>query len=423
MKSAMMNHYQHPRRSIVGILASLVLLCCSVTSSAQVLLHSDEMASSGSNTSHNMVRDGDGVLHCVSLERNAADEMTLIVQSSSDGGATWSTQPPNLNDDDSGLFDPDPASQCSVAIDDQGILHVLWGRYTYPSYFRQFYRRFDPATGDRSDIIEISTITGAPLNARTSAMDIVIDGNNTVWISGHHPSSWVEHLLRSDQPYAADDSFTDLGAFSPSASAQNTRLAVDGSGRIHCSFYRNIAPGLYEHRIYDPASGWQLDTFVLGDTTGSNDYFGWLSSDALGSVHCAYVVNAASGSPLWSFRYRKWDEINGWSDETSLFDATSDQFTGIASYKVFNIGCDETSGTVHAVYRDLANEGALVLAQKLATSPEFEFVEQLQPTTLGQHAYIYPTIRGTLYPAFNNTSLGLDITYQHREIRGSHPIP
>ena len=422
-----MDLFQQPKTAIVNILASMLLLCCSVTASAQVILHSDEMASSGSNTSHNMVRDGDGVLHCVSLERNAADEMTLIVQSSSDGGATWSTQPPNLNDDDSGLFDPDPASQCSVAIDDQGILHVLWGRYTYPSYFRQFYRRFDPATGDRSDIIEISTITGAPLNARTSAMDIVIDGDNTVWISGHHPSSWVEHLLRSDQPYAADDSFTDLGAFSPSASAQNTRLAVDGSGRIHCSFYRNVPPGLYEHRIYDPTigptgpSGWQLDTFVIGDTTGSNDYFGWLSSDSLGSVHCAYVVDSASGSPLWSFRYRKWDEINGWSDETSLFDATSDQFTGIASYKVFNIGCDETSGTVHAVYRDLANEGALVLAQKLDTSPEFEFVEQLQPTTLGQHAYIYPTIRGTLYPAFNNTSFGLDITYQHRENPGVPP--
>ncbi|HIO65491.1 MAG TPA: hypothetical protein EYN40_02250, partial [Planctomycetes bacterium] len=78
-----MDHYQQPKTATVNILASLLLLCCSVTSSAQVILHSDEMASSGSNTSHNMVRDGDGVLHCVSLERNAADEMTLIVQSSS----------------------------------------------------------------------------------------------------------------------------------------------------------------------------------------------------------------------------------------------------------------------------------------------------------------------------------------------------
>ena len=110
MRSGLKDHWHYSSRTIVGILASLVLLCCSVTSSAQVLLHSDEMASSGSNTSHNMVRDGNGALHCVSLERNAADEMTLIVQSSSDGGATWSTQPPNLNDDDSGLFDPDPAS-------------------------------------------------------------------------------------------------------------------------------------------------------------------------------------------------------------------------------------------------------------------------------------------------------------------------
>ena len=389
--------------------------------STQVILHSDEMASSGSNTAHNIVRDGDGDLHCASLERNAAGEMALIVQSSTDGGATWDLQPPILNDGDSGLFDPNPATQCSVAIDDQGILHLLWGCYIYPSYYRQFYRRFDPGTGDRSDIVEISVLTGAPLTSRTAAMDIVVDSENTVWICGHYPSSWVEHLLRSDQPYASDDAFTDLGAISPTASAQNTRLAVDASGQIHCTFYRNIGPGQYEHRIYDPITGWQPDTFVLGDTSGSNDYFGWVSTDNLGQLHCAYVIDSTAGSPLWKFRYRIWDEISGWSDETILFDANSDQFTGISSYRIFNIGCDEETGTVHAVYRDLAAGGALVLATKLPVSPEFEVIAQLQPTTLGEHAYIYPTVRGTLYPAFNNTSLGLDITYQRRDVPGTPP--
>ncbi|RUA10495.1 MAG: hypothetical protein DSY81_03190, partial [Bacillota bacterium] len=107
---------------------------------AQVDLHTDDYASSGSNSARNLVRDEGGSLHCLSLEQVVAGERQLIVQTSSDGGLSWITQPQVLNDADSGLFDPDPASQCSLAIDDQGTLHILWGRYTYPSYFRQFYR-------------------------------------------------------------------------------------------------------------------------------------------------------------------------------------------------------------------------------------------------------------------------------------------
>lgn len=406
------------------VLATLVLSMLVLTTDAlpgQVVLHTDDQASSGGNTAHNMVRNADGNLYVVSLERTAAGETPLIVQQSTDGGSSWATLPQNLNDADSGLIDPDPATNCSVAIDDQGILHVLWGRYTYPSYFRQFYRRYDPVTGFRSDIVEISVLTGAPLNSRTSAMDILIDGDNTVWIAGHHPNSWVDHLLRSDQPYAENDAFTDVGAISPSASAQNTRLAVDTGGRIHCSFYRNIGEGQYEHRIYDPVGAWQLDSFVLGNTDGTNDYFGWVSSDMLGSVHCAYVVDANNASPLWSFRYRMWDQFNGWSDETILFEATSAQFTNIANYKIFNIGCDELTGTVYAVYRDLSSEGELVLAEKATTSPEFTITQVLQPTDLGLHKYIYPTVRGTLFPGFNRTTHGLDITYQLRELPGVPP--
>ncbi|MGE4618402.1 MAG: hypothetical protein AAEJ04_01180 [Planctomycetota bacterium] len=387
----------------------------------QVVLHTDDQASSGSNTAHNMVRDTNGDLYVLSLERTANAETRLIVQRSTDGGTNWTTLPQNLNDADSGLIGPDPASHCSLAIDDQGVLHVLWGRYTYPSYFRQFYRRYNPTTGFRSDIVEISVLTSAPLNSRTSAMDIVIDSNNTVWIASHHPSSWVDHLLRSDQPYAADDTFTDLGSISPANSAQNTRLAVDTLGRIHCSFYRNTGQGQYEHRIYDPISGWQVDTFVLGNTDGTNDFYGWISSDNLGAVHCAYVVDAFSASPLWSFRYRMWDDINGWSDETTLFEATNAQFTNIASYKIFNLGCDETNGTVYAIYRDLSTGGELVLAEKTVTSPDFSVTQQLQQPSLGQHVYSYPTLRGTLYPDFNNTSHGLDITYQWRELPGVPP--
>lgn len=403
------------------IVLLLLLVLFGTHLGAQVDLHTDDYASSGSNSAKNIVRDSGGNLHCLSLLQTSSGERQLIVQSSSDGGISWSIQPQVLNDDNSGLFGPDPASQCSLAIDDQNTLHLLWGRYTYPSYFRQFYRRFDPATGSASDIIEFSLLSGAPLNARTSAMDIIVDGENSIWISVHDPASWVEHLWRSDEPYAAGDTFSDLGAISPGNSAQNTRLAVDSAGRIHCSFYRNIGAGQYEHRIYDPLSGWQVDSNILGDTGGTNDYYGWLAADALGYVHSVHVIDAPNTSPLWTFRYRRWEEGSGWGPEVILFTATSAQYTGISSYRIFNLGCDEETGKVHAVYRDLSQDGALVIAEKELDDDAFTVVDELQPANPSEHVYIYPKVRGTLFPAANNFSHGFDVTYQWREVPGSPP--
>ena len=274
--------------------------------------------------------------------------------------------------------------------------------------------------GSASPILDVSALTGASPTARTAAMDLAVDGQDTVWLVAHGPGSWVERLLRSDQPFAAGQAFTDVGPISPTASAQNSRLAVDASGRVHCSYYRNVAPGIYEHRFYDPVSGWGAET-TLGDTAAPNDYWGVLAADLLGNVHALYVEDCTSGSSLWQFRYKRWDAAGGWGPEVPLFDATQAQFSGIASYRIVALACDEASGEVSAVYRDLAGSGALRLAVKALADPGFTALADLTAPGTGLHEYHVPTVRGALHPAFNRTGTTLDLTWQHRPPPGQPP--
>ena len=62
-----------------------MLYCGSSPVVGQVILHTDDQASSGSNTAHNTVRDSNGNLFVLSLERTPNGEMPLIVQRSTDG--------------------------------------------------------------------------------------------------------------------------------------------------------------------------------------------------------------------------------------------------------------------------------------------------------------------------------------------------
>jgi len=400
------------------------LLTCALAagagSSAQTLVHSGPYASSGGGAYKNVVRDAGGDLLCLLVSEDTQGNRPLLLRRSTDGGSSWVDEPVVLNDASSGMNPPDPTGNSAIAIDDRGILHVLWGNYVYPSNYRQYYRNYDPASGGLSPIIDITAMLGASTTARTAAMDITVDAGGTVWMVGHGPSSWTERLVKSDLPYAAGFTFTDLGNISESASAQNARLCVDVLGRIHCSYYRNQSPGLYEHRIYDPASGWGSG-FVLGNSSPENDYYGGLAADFLGNVHALYAVDSSSSSALWNFRYRRWDAASGWGPETLLFSATAAQHTGIANYKIFALACDEATGDAYAVYRDLASGGSLRMAQKGLADSAFINMPDLAPPNAGQHAYYVPTLRGTLFPLFNNTGQDLDVTWQYRASPGNPP--
>jgi hypothetical protein len=318
-----------------------------------------------------------------------------------------------FNDATSGLMAPTVATNCSLAIDDQGVLHALWARFTSGSFF-QWYRNYDPLLGTASSIVDINAIVGASASVQAQTCEIALDANNIVWLGVRGTSAWTSRLLESTAPYAAGLTFTDRGSFSTSASAQNGRMIVDVNGLIHTSFYRNLAPGQYHHRIYDPATGWGTDVSIGNGATAPHDYYASMCADLLGNVHAIIGVDTGTPASTWSFEYRRWDAVNGWSSSTVLTTATIAEYTGIANYRIFNVACDEATGKVFAVYRDLAAGGPLRLAEKGLADPGFTVIADIQPATTGQHEYYVPGIRGALFPGSNQTGTDLDITWQWR---------
>jgi hypothetical protein len=394
----------HASRCCVGLLLATPSL------PAQTTIAQGSAVSFGSSAHANLVQDGAGRLYALLLEDQPNTDRALALQVSFDGGVTWNRLPTILNDATSGLVGPNLTNNAACAIDDQGTLHVTWAAHYYPSYYAQYYRSCDPLSGVCSPIVDVTLLQGASNTARNAAMAIAVDAANTVWLVAQSTSSWVEHLLRSTQPYAAGGTFASVGAISPTASSQTSRIAIDAQGLVHCAYYRNVSPGIYEHRAYDPQSGWGVST-TLGNATAPQDYYGLLASDALGNVHALVAKDCASPA-TWDFVYRRWDIGNGWSAETPLFQATSAQYTGIASYRIAALACNETTGRVSVLYRDLSTDGRLRVATKPLAASAFQLAADLRPGDLALHAYHEPVLRGTLFPAFNRSSSALDLAWR-----------
>lgn len=405
-------HRPRASQSIIRGMALLLMLFCATTSFAESLIIEADVVGTGGGAHQNVVRASSGDLFAVSIVDEGVLERELRVYRSVDQGVTWTLEPVVLNDAATGLSGTELANAASVTIDQQDRLHVVWGRYYYPSFFTQYYRNYQPTSGDLSTIVDLSATVGADPLDRTAANSIAVDQDGTVWIVAQGVTSWVERLLRSTDAYAASLTFEDLGPLSPTASAQNSRIAVDASGRVHCVYYRNVAPGNYEHRIYDPVAGW-LPSVVIGDTTGTNDFYGNIVTDSLGGAHAMVAKNGTAGS-TWEFIYRSWDELAGWSGEVPVFTATEPEYTGIANDRVFSLVCDEMTGDVTAFYRDLPGGGALRTATKAASDSSFTPGAELQPPSSEQHYYYQLTARGTLYPASNQARHGLDLSWVER---------
>jgi len=394
--------------SLRTVVAVVVFVALPVA--AQAILQQSTTAGTGYNA-RNLVRDGSGRLWTLSMVDVAGGDRPLVLQSSLDGGATWTSSTVVFNDAASGLNGTNLVNVCALCVDGTGKLHATWGRYYYPSYYQQYYRNYDPTTNVVSPTLVVGSVTGAAVTSRTAALDVIADASDTIWLVAHGATSWVEKLLKSTAPSAAGNTFTDVGAISPSGSAQNTRITVDAAGQIHAAFYRGVGSGNIEHRVYNPASGWATTTTILGNTTPTNDYYGMLAADDLGYVHAIVVVDAAAGS-TWGFNYLRRDPNGVWSPSTPLFSATSAQYTNIANYFIFSIAADETTGKCSTVYRDLSAGGPLRLAEKNLGDATFTPVLDLRPATTASHAYYLPAIRGTLYPVSNRTGGMIDVTWR-----------
>lgn len=399
--------------------ALLVLALLVPTLTAQVLLDSNAFASAGGNYSKHVVRDAAGNLWALSITEAMNGDRPLRLLVSSDSGATWSDSGVALNDSSSGLAAPNRINGCALAIDDAGGLHATWSRYIYPSYWRQYYRTYQTTTGVLSPIVDVTSQVGSP-SARTAALDIAVDGQNYVWLIAHGTTSWREKLARSSMPYAASATFVDQGNISPSASAQTGRVVIDATGLVHCTYYRNTGQGQYEHRIFDPANGWQAPT-ILGNTVPSRDLYGRLAADALGNVHAIWVEDS-DPTTTWRFRYDVWNQASGWSGTpVDLMSLTPAQHGGITSYRLYDIAVEESSGTAFVAFRDLENgAGALRLAVKGLTDASFTVIQEITTPSTDPYTYRFPSLRGRLFPASDNTGSTLDLTYQ---FRAAHPTP
>ena len=406
-------------RSTLSRLLVLLVIFSGVTQ-AQTILQTSTTAGSGYNA-RNTVTDGSGTIWTLSLIDGPSADRPLVLQKSLDGGTSWSTEPFTFNDATSGLSGTNLANVCAMCIDSTGTLHATWGRYYYPSFFAQYYRNYNPTTTISSTTVTVGSLTGAAVSSRTAALDILADASDIIYLVAHGPGNWFERLIRSTQPSAAGNTFTDLGQIMTTGSAQTSRIAIDANGLVHAVAYRSIGTGTLEHRIYTPGVGWAATTTVVGNTTAPNDYYGMLAADGLGNVHLLAAVDTLAGATnTWQFNYRIWNSTSGWSASSNLFSAAYAQYNGIANYFTYSIAADATTGKCSVVYRDLSAGGPLRLAERNLTDTAFTTLGDLRPPTNGAHAYYLPTIRGSLYPTFNRTHSTLDITWRENAAPGPY---
>jgi hypothetical protein len=345
----------------------------------------------------------------------------LLLQSSINGGANWSLDPFVFNDASSGMSGTALVAHSGLAVDDLGTLHASWvAVQSSPASYRTFYRQYDPIAATSSPIVDVTAQVAAP-NITVDTTVIAVDGNGTVWLTCNGTANNAQRLAYSNMPYASNLTFTRLGPFGTGSAGKSRRvhIAADANGYIHCSYLDSSLVGTsgpYLHTYYDPTSATWSAVTILGDNTLPQDQYGSLCADALGNVHAVYMMDSGAGgtSTTVKLRYKRWDVLNGWSAEVILSDIPLANWTVIAAPYIFALACDEATATTRVVFRDLANGGALEMVELPLGAASFAPIVTLAPPTLAQHAYYSPTLRGTLYPASNNTAGDWDVTWQYR---------
>ena len=68
----------------------------------------------------------------------------------------------------------------SMAVSRAGYLHITWGRYYYPSFFRQYYRCMKVTGGFTHAPQDITGLAGASSLTRTDSAAIAVDARDYV---------------------------------------------------------------------------------------------------------------------------------------------------------------------------------------------------------------------------------------------------
>jgi hypothetical protein len=344
----------------------------------------------------------DDTLYLVALKDTG--EVTLWSQP--EGGTGWASIAiaGGINDATSGITTSVPSNYAAMTATNDGVLHIAWGRASYPSYYEFYYRAIDPIAGTAvTNILNTTSFVGTTNGNRSDAVEIAAvddagNGHPAVYLTAQGTSSWRTRMMRFERTaigWPMTPAPTDLGTMSVSASSQRPRLAVGPDGTVHTVFYNNAGSGDWVYRAWNGSWGAQQ---ILGDGTVRQDNTGDVSVDPQGVVHAVY--NHWLTTSQSEVRYRTL--IGGtWSAATVVhtppagysLDAriamTTDVF-GEAYVTYFNSLGD-------AVYR-------------ASSSGSFSSETLVLPTGLIQPTW--PIVRGALFPAANRNYCDIDLAYR-----------
>ncbi|MBN2492043.1 MAG: hypothetical protein JXQ29_14445 [Planctomycetes bacterium] len=374
-----------------------------------------------------IVRDKAGDLYTLYRDQLSLPltEWRVGIARSSDGGKTW-----NLKWQTG--FDSNPAGHYgnvpgSLAIDSQENLHVTWNhQVTNYQNCSIVYNRYDRVTQSWGTEVQI-----VPDGYGRTTSALAIDSKDYVWMLHSTTSSWRCIMSRSDKPLASDLKFTPTTpTFMVTANCQHASLVVDALDRIHASFYSTGNGDTVHHQWLDPnalSPTWTVTP--LGNVNLSDDEFSSMAADLQGNVYIVYgndTQRSTTGDPNWELR--KWDGMTTtWSAPVPVYKTTHAQFrpTGGDSWGyVICLACDEGSGEVYFTYRNFES-GQFLLARWHDGDPAPTTYALLANTgTLPPNALNYmwlPNFRGSLFPVFNRTALGLHLIYCTGDQTASSP--
>lgn len=357
------------------------------------------------------------MVYCRRVATTPSAQFDVFLARSTDGGKTW-----NLRWQQG--FAAKTASeygnrQPSLAIDSQGNLHVAWWHQVSSQYTRTIrYRRWKAGTGTWDPELTLNTQP----NRMYVYSVLAVDSKDYVWFLHSDGSSWRCVLKRSTQPFNAANTFAPVTPALPtSVGNQNPDLVIDALDRVHVSYY-SYSPVSVRHIWMDPGAAnpqWS-QPFDLANTNATADYYTTLGADSLGNVYGVYGQDVQGGktqNPMWFLR--RWDgQTRTWSSPINFYRTTRKQWEPTSGQandgRVISAAVDENTGELYFIYRDV-DKGELVLARWRQGDPQPTPYAKLMNTGSlppnSRNYFLYPQLRGTLYPRSNLTAWGLDMAY------------
>ncbi|MEO6595386.1 MAG: hypothetical protein ABIP94_11595, partial [Planctomycetota bacterium] len=292
----------------------------------------------------------------------------------------------------------------AMAVSNDGVLHITWGRLTYPTFFQQFYRAVDPVAGAAvTGIVDVTAQVGATTASRTDSIDIAAvdnagSGQPGVYFTAQTTSNWINQLMllqRTGGSWAGAVP-VNLGLLSTSASSQQARLALTPNGVVHICFYNNAGNGDLVHRSFD-GSAWSAQT-ILGDGTVRRDFSGDISADIAGTVHAVY--NHWLSMTQSELHYRTL-VAGTWSNAIVVH---VPQNTADLDNR-FSLAAD-VFGKAYVVYFDASD----AIVYQAAQGGVFGAAVTLLPSGLAVPGF--PAVRGSVFPPSNRQLCELDVVHR-----------